>query len=325
MPPSLSTSSFSHTAFPTMNTPLPRQIIDGIVLVDKPIDISSNQVLQQVRWIYRAKKAGHGGTLDPFATGLLPILFGDGSKFSRYFLDGDKTYEVTLAFGSETDSGDLTGNLIRQAPIPALHTVDWQVLCQHFTGIQQQIPPVYSALNVNGQRAYELARQGKSVELAARRITIHAIHLLSHDERTACFHIRCSKGTYIRSLVRDIAAFLGSAGHATALRRLAVAGLNDMTPLADLRLWREADDQIALQRILLPLETCIAHLPRIDIPTNKARYIRNGNDIACPAPDGESALYDDGKFIGVGEARDGRVYPVRLCRHVNASETSAHQ
>ena len=196
-----------------------RKKIDGVLLLDKPAGISSNQALQQARWLYQAEKAGHGGTLDPFATGLLPVLFGEASKFGRYFLDGD------------------------------------------------------------GAR----------------------------------FFVRCSKGTYIRSLLRDMAAALGSAGHTHALRRVAVAGLTAMTPLATLRAWQEAGDMAALQALLLPLDCCVAHLPRVVVPPEKLRFIRNGNDIACAAPHGEVALYDGARFFGVGEARDGRVFPQRLC------------
>ena len=290
-----------------------RKKINGVLLLDKPAGISSNQALQQVRWLYQAEKAGHGGTLDPFATGLLPLLFGEASKFGRYFLDGDKAYEATLAFGTETDTGDLTGAVIREATPPRLDAVDWAVLCTRFSGVQRQVPPVYSALKVGGERAYAMARRGEMPQLDAREVVIHELRFLGLEGDGARFFVRCSKGTYIRSLLRDMAAALGSAGHTRALRRVAVAGLTEMTPLATLRAWQEAGDMAALQALLLPLDCCVAHLPRVVVPPEKLRFIRNGNDIACAAPRGEVALYDGAQFFGVGEGRDGRLFPLRLC------------
>ena len=290
-----------------------RKKINGVLLLDKPAGISSNQALQQVRWLYQAEKAGHGGTLDPFATGLLPVLFGEASKFGRYFLDGDKAYEATLAFGTETDTGDLTGAVIREATPPRLDAVDWAVLCTRFSGVQRQVPPVYSALKVGGERAYAMARRGEMPQLDAREVVIHELRFLGLEGDGARFFVRCSKGTYIRSLLRDMAAALGSAGHTRALRRVAVAGLTEMTPLATLRAWQEAGDMAAIQARLLPLDCCVAHLPRVIVPPEKLRFIRNGNDIACAAPRGEVALYDGAQFFGVGEGRDGRLFPLRLC------------
>lgn len=290
-----------------------RKKINGVLLLDKPAGISSNQALQQVRWLYQAEKAGHGGTLDPFATGLLPVLFGEASKFGRYFLDGDKAYEATLAFGAETDTGDGTGTVIREAAPPLLDAVDWAALCARFSGVQRQVPPAFSALKVGGERAYALARRGELPQLEAREVVIHELRLLGVDDDGARFFVRCSKGTYIRSLLRDMAAALGSAGHTRALRRVEVAGLRAMTPLATLRGWQEAGDVAALQAVLLPLDCCVAHLPRVVVPPEKLRFIRNGNDIACDAPRGEVALYDGAQFFGVGEGRDGRLFPLRLC------------
>ena len=278
-----------------------RKKINGVLLLDKPAGISSNQALQQARWLYQAEKAGHGGTLDPFATGLLPVLFGEASKFGRYCLDGDKAYEAALAFGTETDTGDLSGAVIREAAPPPLDAVDWAALCARFSGVQRQVPPVYSALKVGGERAYALARRGELPQLEAREVVIHELRFLGMD------------GDGARSLLRDMAAALGSAGHTHALRRVAVAGLTAMTPLATLRAWQEAGDMAALQALLLPLDCCVAHLPRVVVPPDKLRFIRNGNDLACDAPYGEVALYDGARFFGVGEARDGRVFPQRLC------------
>lgn len=291
-----------------------KKSVHGVLLLDKPVGVSSNHALQQVRWMFQAAKAGHGGTLDPFASGLLPVLFGDATKFGRYFLEGDKAYEVRLAFGAETDTGDLTGQVVRQAPVPDVRAVDWAALCARFTGRQMQTPPVFSALKIDGQRAYELARRGELPEMAAREVVIHEIRVLQVHDAAVDLYVRCGKGTYIRSLVRDMAAALDSAGHAQALRRVEVAGLREMVALGSLRAWREAEDFAALQGVLLPLEACVRGLPRVDVPDEKFRFIRNGNDIACVcAHAGEVALYHDGAFFGVGEAREGRVFPLRLC------------
>lgn len=290
-----------------------RKPVHGVLLLDKPAGAGSNQVLHQARGIYRAQKAGHGGTLDPFATGLLPVLFGEAAKFGRYFLDGDKAYEVRLCLGRETDTGDLTGQVIREAPPPDMQTVDWQALCARFTGAQMQIPPAFSALKIGGQRSYELARRGEMPEMAAREVVIRELRCLGFQEDSADFYVRCSKGTYIRALVRDMAAFLGSAGYAGALRRVEVAGLREMVALEYLRGLREAEDFAALEDLLLPLETCVRGLPRADVPENKLRFIRNGNDIAWGEGAGEVALYANGAFFGVGEVAGGRLFPRRLC------------
>lgn len=287
--------------------------VHGVLLLDKPEGLSSNQALQQARWLFAAQKAGHGGTLDPFATGLLPVLFGDAAKFGRYFLEGDKAYEVRLAFGAETDSGDVTGQVVREAAVPDVHAVDWQALCARFTGAQSQMPPAFSALKVDGVRAYDLARRGEAVELAPRAVVIHALRVLQLHDNAVDLYVRCSKGTYIRSLARDMAAALGSAGHAQSLRRVEIAGLSAMTPLDTLRAWHAAGDTAALQAALLPVERCVAHLPRADVPAEKFRFIRNGNDIAWHEGTGEVALFADGAFFGVGEMAGGRLYPRRLC------------
>lgn len=290
-----------------------RKPVHGVVLLDKPAGMSSNQALQQVRWLFQAAKAGHGGTLDPFATGLLPVLLGDATKFGRYFLDGDKAYEVRLVLGADTDSGDVTGQVIRKAPVPDGHAVDWQAVCAHFSGAQMQTPPAFSALKIDGQRAYALARRGELPEMAAREVRIHGLRVLQVHDGAVDFYVRCSKGTYIRSLVRDIAAHVGSAGYAGALRRVEVAGWQEMVALERLRVLREADDYAALQEVLLPLDTCVRDLPRVDVPAEKLRFIRNGNDIAWGEGTGEVALYAQETFFGVGEMADGRLYPRRLC------------
>ncbi|UJF24867.1 tRNA pseudouridine(55) synthase TruB [Suttonella sp. R2A3] len=291
--------------------------LDGILLLDKPIGISSNQALQRVRGMYQAQKAGHGGTLDPFASGLLPVLFGEATKFGSYLLDADKSYEVTLRLGAQTDTDDIEGAVLHRAAIPELNGDNWQAVCDAFLGEQQQMPPIYSALKVGGQRAYDLARRGEHPELAPRSINVSELSVLDFDHESARLRVRCSKGTYIRALVRDIGAYLGSAAHAIALRRVQIGHLPEgMHPLEQIS---DLTDQKAfetLDELLLPLTDCVSTLPKLVVPAEKIRFIRHGNDIELLAdyPAGEYALYDDDAFFGVGRVAAGRVYPERLCR-----------
>lgn len=286
--------------------------LSGVLLFHKDAGASSNQALQRVKYLYRAEKAGHGGTLDPFATGLLPILFGDASKFGHYLLDAEKTYRVRLRFGFETDTQDSTGTPIRHAPIPDLQAIDWQTELKALCGKQMQLPPSFSALKVDGKRAYELARAGESVELAPREIEIKRFELLAVGDDFVDLSVTCSKGTYVRTLVQDLAKRLGSAGHASQLERVAVGKWlqNPELHLANL----QTMEQSALDAWLLPIDVCVADLPKLEIPAEKMPYIRNGNDVFVPTDLlGEVALYFEGQFFGVGEVKKQRVYPKRLC------------
>lgn len=272
--------------------------------------------MQRVRGIYRAQKAGHGGTLDPFAEGLLPILLGEATKFGRFLLDADKSYEVTLAFGRETDTDDCTGQTIREAAQPPLQRIDWQAVLNHFTGKQWQTPPVYSALKIAGQRAYVLARQGELPQMTPREITIHDLQLVAITAGEVTLRVRCSKGTYIRALVRDIGRMLDSAAHATRLRRCGVGQLNgNFHTLDTLSALRDQEAFADLDQRLLPLDDCVKNLDSAEIPSEKMRFFRHGNDVALASdePDGEYAFYHQGVFLGVGRISAGRAYPERLC------------
>lgn len=290
--------------------------VNGILLLDKPAAVSSNHVMQRVRGLYRAQKAGHGGTLDPFATGLLPVLLGEATKFGRFLLDADKTYTVTLAFGEETDSDDHTGTVIRQAALPSLNGDDWAALLARFRGTQMQTPPIYSALKIGGERAYALARKGELPEMTPRSITIHELTLLAHDATQATLRVRCSKGTYIRALVRDIGRAAHSAAHAVALRRERVGNLGDVLyGLETLVALREAEDMVGLDALLLPLDACVQGLPTVVIPADKLRFFCHGNDVTLRQVDDVAgcAFYHDGRLLGVGRVVAGRAYPERLC------------
>ncbi|MDO4435147.1 MAG: tRNA pseudouridine(55) synthase TruB [Cardiobacteriaceae bacterium] len=294
-----------------------KRALSGVLLFYKDAGVSSNQALQRVRYLYRAEKAGHGGTLDPFATGLLPILLGEASKFGHYLLDADKTYRVRLQFGFETDTQDLTGKPTRHAPIPDLKSLDWERELKALCGVQMQQPPSYSALKVDGKRAYELARSGEEVQLLAREIEIKRFELLGLGEDFADLEVCCSKGTYVRTLVQDLAKRFGSAGHASKLERVAVGDLK-VQPQHHLQaLQALATEQSALDALLLPLETCVAKLPRLAVPDEKIRYLINGNDVFVATElEGEVALYHAEKFLGVGEVKGRRVFPKRLCQRL---------
>lgn len=206
---------------------LPKQKVSGVILIDKPIGMTSQQVVSKVKYLFKSplhdsKKAGHTGTLDPMATGLLPICLGEATKFSHYQLDADKSYQATILLGLQTDTGDADGQVITQASIPAINVALLNDIAQQFLGAQQQIPPMYSALKKDGKKLYEYARAGIEIERAPRDIVIKAIHLTLLNDEQIQLTVTCTKGTYVRVLAEDIAKALGTLGHLIALRRLQV-------------------------------------------------------------------------------------------------------
>lgn len=289
-----------------------KRSLNGILLLDKAAGISSNAALQKARWLYQAEKAGHGGTLDPFATGLLPLLFGEASKFGQYLLGADKGYVVTIRFGRETTTDDPEGDTLREAAIPDLAQQDWTNLLASLGGDYLQTPPIFSALKVHGKRAYELARRGEIPELAPRPVQLHALNLLAVHEEQIVLEVSCSKGTYIRALARDIGRLLDSAAYAEQLQRTAVGKLS----LAQAHSLQTIETLAPETRdgLLLPISACLDDMARLAIPAAKIRFIRHGNDIETDADEGEYALYDEGDFFGIGRVAKGRLYPQRLCR-----------
>lgn len=289
-----------------------KRAVDGILLLNKAAEMSSNSALQKARWLYQAQKAGHGGTLDPFATGLLPLLFGEASKFGQYLLGADKRYIVEICFGRETTTDDSEGETLREALIPDLQAVDWQAVFAAFQGQYLQTPPIFSALKVHGKRAYELARQGEIPELAPRLVQLHELNLLSIQEKSIAIEVACSKGTYIRALARDIGRHLHSAAYAAALQRTAVGNfrLEKSYSLKALEALAFAERD----RLLLPIDSVLINIAKLTVPAEKIRFIRHGNDISTAAAEGQYALYDAGQFFGIGKVQQGRLYPERLCR-----------
>jgi tRNA pseudouridine55 synthase len=285
--------------------------VDGVLLLDKPVGLTSNDALQKARRLYSAAKGGHTGTLDPLATGLLPLCFGEATKFSADLLDADKTYEAVLKLGVTTDSGDAEGEVIATAAVDVEKNDIFTALPQ-FMGDIRQIPPMHSALKHNGRPLYELARQGIEVERAPRAVTIHAIECLGFAGDRLTLRVACSKGTYIRVLAADIGQALGCGAHLVALRRIAVGDLdlNGAVTLAEL----EALDEAGRAGRLQPVDALLRSLPIMVVEGESAERFRHGNPVDLqPGLAGKIRVYAGNRLIGVGEpGPDGRLWPKRL-------------
>jgi tRNA pseudouridine55 synthase len=298
-----------------------RRIVDGILLLDKPLEVSSNGILQRVRWLYQAEKAGHTGALDPLASGLLPICFGEATKFSQFLLDTDKTYEVSARFGVRTDTSDAAGEVISEKPVN-FDLAQLQQAVERMRGPQLQVPTMFSALKYQGQPLYKYARQGLTVPREARPINIFRFDLLDFDGQDARFIVHCSKGTYIRTLIDDLGETLGSGAYVTALRRTQVGPFQASQMLTDefLAPLNQAQDWAGLDALLLPMDYALAGLPRLTLEPAAVSRLRHGQTVlltpallqVLPAePCDAIALYDEQQgFIGVG-MQDGSDLKVR--------------
>lgn len=291
-----------------------KRAITGMLLLDKPVGVSSNGALQHAKRLYRAQKAGHTGNLDPMASGLLPICFGEATKFSQYLTDSDKRYHAVVRLGERTDTGDAEGRVLEVRPV---HVSEERLLAvlQRFVGEIEQIPPMHSALKHQGRPLYHYARQGVAIERAPRRVTIHALDLLAFDGKTRVeLDIRCSKGTYVRVLAEDIGEALGCGAHLAWLRRTEVGrfSVDEAVTLETLEALSEAERD----RLLLPADALAAGFPRIDLDADGAFYLRQGQPLWLPRLDATRPyrIYDEKQqFIGIGEVdRDGRLAPRRL-------------
>jgi tRNA pseudouridine55 synthase len=292
--------------------------IDGILLLDKPLGLSSNAALQQVRGLFGALKAGHAGSLDPLASGLLPICFGHSTKVCGRLLEAAKTYVVDVQLGARTESLDLETDVIERAAVPALTLEQVKAVLASFLGEQEQVPPMHSALKHQGKRLYELARRGESVDRPARRIVIHSIRALKLDGDRLEFEVRCSKGTYIRTLAADIAQRLGTLGYLAGLRRTAVDPFNGqpMHAIDALQRYREESPTV-LDAALLPTDIAFGDLQRVQLSQSATEMLLLGQAVALDRPfaAGEAVrIYDaTGSFMGLGEMRaEGRLQPTRL-------------
>ena len=299
--------------------------LDGVLLLDKATGLSSNSALQQARRLYRAEKAGHTGVLDPLATGLLPVCFGQATKFAQYLLDADKAYIATLSLGQATDTGDAEGNIIATSHTE-ISQAEFQVACQQHLGAQQQLPPMYSALKHQGKPLYQYARQGIDIQRQPRNIHIHDIQILRFQFPEAQISVQCSKGTYIRTLAEDIAKQLNTYAHLTALRRTATAGFDiaQTHTLDALAALSEAERDA----LLLPCDALVRHLPCIDADNEAARKLRFGQT-APYTPNGSlksntplRAYDENGVFIGLAAyfSHYGSLKAIRLMNTGTAVE-----
>lgn len=297
-----------------------RRNVNGILLLDKPIGITSNGALQRMKHLFQAKKAGHTGSLDPMATGMLPLCFGEATKFSQFLLDSDKAYYVTGQLGVCTVTGDREGAVSATQPVNDMSCERIQAVVEKFIGEIEQIPPMFSALKVQGKPLYELARQGIEIERKPRRITIFSITNVSYEaeaQRFSC-DVHCSKGTYVRTLVEDIGRELGCGAHVADLRRTRVTPYdgNTIYTFEALQLIADTTGQAGLDACLLPLETSVRTFPAVKLSTSAAFYMRTGQAVRVTLPLNSSLIRlfsEDERFLGVGEVtEDGRVKPYRL-------------
>lgn len=296
-----------------MNKPrrAPRRRIDGVLLLDKPAGMSSNAALQTVRRLFDAEKAGHTGTLDPMATGLLPLCFGEATKFAGALLDADKAYLATVRLGVVTTTADAEGQVIARRPV-TVGEAEVRAVLERFIGEIEQVPPMYSALKRDGKPLYELARQGIEVERPVRRVTIHALRPLAWQPERFEIEVVCSKGTYVRTLAADIGAALGCGAHLVALRRTRVGALDiaQAVTLAAI----EATPSDARDRLLLPTDALLADLPIAALTATEAARLLHGQEVRWVGKSGQLyRLVTPQGFMGVGAlTEDGWLKPKRL-------------
>ncbi len=282
--------------------------VHGILLVDKPAGGSSNAVLQRVRRSLNAAKAGHAGTLDPLATGMLPVLLGEATKFASYLISSRKAYEATLRLGIETDSLDADGEVVSERPVPALTREDLETAVAALRGTQQQVPPMVSAIKANGERLYKLAREGREVERQARQIEVEEFEILEIKLPELRVRVRCSKGTYIRVLGADLGNALGCGAHVTALRRIWVA------PFEGQAMVSPADIEIGGEALLLPMDAGLAHLSRVQLDAAGVQAFRHGHAVpaALMASKPDQIAVGSGRPVTEG-AGLGADEPLRVC------------
>ena len=293
--------------------------ISGVIVLDKPKGISSNEAVQQAKRLFHAQKVGHTGSLDPLATGVLPLCFGEATKFSQYLLNSDKKYLARLKLGVSTDSGDADGEILDERPVGKLKTKIVDDALEEFRGDFEQVPSMFSAIKYRGQPLYKLARQGIEVERKARPVTVYAnvIVELKDDELTLAVH--CSKGTYVRAIAHDLGEILGCGAHVIELRRTLAGpfGEQDMVTFEELD---KADQEERLDAMLKPVSSTVRQWPAVTLTDNTAYYVRQGQPVIVPhAPSAGwvqlcEKMEDSGqRFLGVGEIlEDGRVAPRRL-------------
>jgi tRNA pseudouridine55 synthase len=297
--------------------------VDGIVLLNKPIGLSSNQALQRVRRLYRAEKAGHTGALDPLATGMLPLCLGEATKFSQFLLDADKRYITCIQLGKRTTTGDREGEILTDEAIPTLTDQELESVLDRFRGEIEQIPPMYSALKHEGKPLYEYARQGIVIERKRRRVTISNLTLVSRTQDTLTLDIQCTKGTYIRTIGEDIGEALGCGAHLHSLHRVSTAGYSPegLLSLEEFEAIAE-QGEAELDTYLMTMDTAVAHLNKVELQPEETREMLFGRSVANLTSFIDGSLvrfYDQAtqRFLGLGVLKGAIIRPHRL---VNTSE-----
>ncbi len=285
--------------------------LDGVLLFDKPLDLSSNTALQKVRRLFQAEKAGHTGTLDPLASGLLPICFGEATKYSNGLLDADKSYTARMRLGQTTTTGDAEGEIVSERPI-AFSESDIVPVFERFRGEIMQLPPMYSALKHQGKPLYDYIRNGITIEREHRQVVIHELHLKRYDGNEMEISVRCSKGTYVRTLAEDIGEALGCGAHLIGLRRTAIAHF-DLKHSYGLQQLAEMNDE-QRDACLLPLVSLLPKLPELLLDATQIKRLAQGQRLGLNTglPDGKLALYGPNGFVGVGVQQGRRIAPERL-------------
>ena len=275
--------------------------MNGIVIVDKPQGWTSQDVTARLRRVYATRRIGHGGTLDPMATGVLPVFVGRATRGVEFFEHAEKTYDTVLLLGRTTDTQDVTGTVLAEKAVP-LSPADIERVLPRFRGDILQVPPMYSALKVNGKKLYELARKGQEVERQPRPITVFELTNLGFDGTRLSLRVKCSKGTYIRTLCQDIGEALGCGGCMEALRRVRAGeyGIEDAVPLEQLL------ESETPERYLRGLDTMFAHCPAVTLTPNQEKRCRNGNPFSSPLPQGTYRAYSQsGEFLMLAKVEDG--------------------
>lgn len=292
--------------------------VNGILLLDKAIGITSNTALQKVKRLYQAAKAGHTGSLDPLASGLLPLCLGEATKLSSFLLDADKVYEGVCKLGVKTSTADAEGEVIATQPVPSLNEAQLRATLERFVGDIEQIPPMHSAIKMQGQPLYKLAHQGIEVERQPRQVTIHSLELTHFEGDEFTFVLHCSKGTYVRTLAEDIGELLGCGAHLSALRRTGVGPfvIENAVSLERLEQALNEDGLSGLDALLIPMDQALDTWPAVHLSENSAYYVRQGQPVQvakAPTSGWVRLFAHNDHFLGVGQIlEDGRVAPKRL-------------
>lgn len=290
--------------------------VSGILLFNKPVGCSSNAALQRVKRLFQARKAGHTGSLDNLASGLLPICLGEATKWTGFLLDADKHYRVEATLGATSTTGDAEGDIVPTGVAVTFERPHLETVMSTFVGTYAQIPPMYSALKYHGQSLYRLARRGQVIERQPRPVTIYAVSLLDFVDNHLTFTVQCSKGTYVRTLVEDLGTALGCGAYVSALQRTHVGIFKDMIDLATLEEINTHYGLAALDQLLLPMQRALEHLPHITVSEHQATALRHGQTVMLTATSVTGLiklLTDTGVFLGIGHRyADGQIVPKRL-------------